>query len=49
MEEEESNSKNIIRRCIGLMTAEQLLELYEAFNGNTFSKSDFDEWISHFI
>jgi hypothetical protein len=46
---QKSNSENIIKKCIGLMTAEQLVELYEEFNGGTFDNNSFREWIGEFI
>lgn len=49
MDIQESTTKNIIKFCIGLMTSEQLVELYEEFNRGTFDKESFDEWISEFI
>lgn len=49
MELQKSTSENIIKLCIGLMTGEQLQELYERFNGGTFDNESFKEWISEFI
>lgn len=46
---EESNSANIIKKCIGLMNGEQLVELYETFNGGTFDNQSFKEWIEEYI
>lgn len=46
---EKSTSKNIIKKCIGLMTGEQLQELYENFNGGAFDNESFKEWIEEFI
>ena len=46
---EESTSENIISMCIGLMTSEQLVELYEKFNGGTFDNESFKEWIKEFV
>ena len=49
MELEKSNSKTIIKTCIGLMNGEQLIELYESFNGGTFDNESFREWIKEYI
>jgi hypothetical protein len=49
MELQKSNSKNIIGKCIGIMTGEQLVELYEEFNGGTFDNNSFKEWIKEFM
>lgn len=46
---EESKSENIIKKCIGLMNGEQLVELYETFNGGTFDNKSFKEWIGEYI
>ena len=45
----ESNTQNIIKICIGLMDEEQLVVLYEHFNGGTFDNESFKEWIGEFI
>lgn len=46
---EKSTKENIIKKCIGLMTGEQLQELYEEFNGGTFDNESFKAWIGEFI
>ena len=33
-------------RCVELMSHEQKVELYETFNGGTYSDDDFNSWIS---
>jgi len=45
MELIESTEGNIIKKCIGLMEEEQLVELYESFNGGTFDNESFKEWL----
>lgn len=49
MKLEKSTTENIIKKCINLMTEEQLVELYENFNGGTFDNENFKEWIGEFI
>jgi hypothetical protein len=41
----ESTKDNVIKRCIKLMTEEQIVQLYETFNGGTFDNKSFEEWI----
>jgi hypothetical protein len=44
-----STKDNIIKKCIGLMTGEQLQELYEEFNGGTFDNKSFSDWIGGIV
>jgi len=37
---------NVITFCMGLMTKEQLSELYEAFNLDSFNLENFRKWAS---
>jgi len=41
----DSNKDKVIEICISLMNEEQLVILYEHFNGGTFDNESFKEWI----
>jgi len=40
-----STEGNVLRFLLGLITHEQALELYEAFNGGTFDNESYIEWL----
>ena len=41
--------KDIIEYMLEIMTHEQKVELWEQFNGATFSSTDFELWIDYYL
>ena len=45
----EYKSLTVDNKCVKLMTHEQLVDLYESFNGGTYDDGSFNDWIADFI
>jgi hypothetical protein len=41
--------KNIIEYILEIITHEQKIDLWEEFNGATFSETDFEIWIDYYL
>ena len=41
--------KDIIEYMLEIMTHEQKVDLWEEFNGATFSETDFELWIEYYL
>ena len=41
--------KDIIEYMLEIMTHEQKVDLWEQFNGATFSETDFELWIDYYL